>query len=143
LNGQLEQEGSAGKKVRADDVFSAFISKLIDMDQRSLEEHFVPFLAAWLKSRCIQNESWKFVVKRVIPELENYSSDLPKLPVWISHGLIIPLFRQNILTIGDLAWYVEEEKEELYDVTNQFKVAALLLTFMATECNMSVESLKS
>ena len=103
------------------------------MDQRSLEEHFVPFLAAWLKSRCIQNESWKFVVKRVIPELENYSSDLPKLPVWISHGLIIPLFRQNILTIGDLAWYVEEEKEELYDVTNQFKVAALLLTFMATE----------
>jgi len=67
------------------------------MDLRNLDEHFVPFMSSWLKSQCVQNDSWKVVVKRIIPELENYSSDLPKLPVWISQGLINPLFRQNII----------------------------------------------
>lgn len=113
------------------------------MDLRSLDEHFVPFMSAWLKSQSIQNDSWKFVVKRIIPELENYSSDLPNLPIWISQGLINPLFRQNIIQIEDLFWYNEEEKEELYDVSNQYKVAALLLTFLVSECNKSAEMIKS
>lgn len=38
-------------------------------------------MAAWISSQCFQGDNWKFVVRRLLPEMENYSSDLPKLPI--------------------------------------------------------------
>lgn len=72
-------------------------------------------------------ESWKFVVTQSIADLENYGCDLPKLPMWLCDGLINPLLRKGTIQLTDLVWYKEEEKDELFDVTGQFKVAALIL----------------
>lgn len=89
----------------------------------------------WFDSRCVNNESWKFVVKRAIQELENYLCDAPKLPQWLCKGLIIPLFKQRLVQTSDLAWFVEEEKDELFDVKGQYEVAALILEHLARESN--------
>ena len=51
----------------------------------------------------------------------------PELPTWLCSGLIAPLLRRGAIQIADLQWFNEEDKDELYDVTGQFKVAALLI----------------
>lgn len=47
--------------------------------------------------------------------------------MWLCDGLINPLLRKGTIQLTDLVWYKEEEKDELFDVTGQFKVAALIL----------------
>ena len=84
-------------------------------------------MEAWFESRCFEAASWKFVVKRSIVEPENYTSELPSLPQWLCEGLIGPLLRKATIQVEDLQWYNEEDKDELFDVTGQFKVAALLI----------------
>ena len=119
-SGVLDQGDGKEKKVRAEDVFSAFNSKMIDMDQTVLNQNFSAFMQEWFDSRCVNPESWKFVVKRSIQELENYVCDIPKLPLWLCSGLIVPLMKQRLLQTSDLAWFVEEEKEDLFDVKGQY-----------------------
>jgi len=51
----------------------------------------------WFESRCFEPGSWKFAVKKTIIDLENYTSDLPNLPVWLSNGLICPLLRKGTI----------------------------------------------
>lgn len=81
----------------------------------------------WFDSRCFENSSWKFVVKKSIVDLENYTSDLPNLPIWLCNGLIGPLLRKGTIEVKDLTWFNEEDKDDLFDVTGQYKVAALLI----------------
>ena len=80
-----------------------------------------------LDSKCAKTESWKYAVRRCISECENYVADLAGLPEWLSNGLIVPLLDQDIILLKDLTWFNEEEKEDLFDVTGQFKLAALIL----------------
>jgi len=110
------EEDGKEKKLRADDIFSAFLQKLPDAPPSDINKNFVPFLKAWLESGSLQNENWKFVVRRSVTELENYVSELPELPSMLTKGLILPLIHQNIIQINDLQWFKEEEKEDLYDV---------------------------
>lgn len=110
------EEDGKEKKLRADDIFSAFLQKLPDAAPSDINANFVPFLKAWLESGSLQNENWKFVVRRSVTELENYVSELPELPSMLTKGLILPLIHQNIIQINDLQWFKEEEKDELYDV---------------------------
>lgn len=78
----------------------------------------------------------------MIAELENMLADLPKLPNMVTDSVLIPLFRQNTLKLNDLSWYNEEDKDLLFDVSGQFKIAALLLDFMLKECNKAQPMLK-
>lgn len=52
------------------------------------------------------------------------------MPEWLNNGLIVPLFDQDILKLSDLAWFNDNEKDDLFDVTGQFKLAALILNAM-------------
>lgn len=112
------------------------------MDQNSVGDNLESFFASWIQSGCFQSENWKFAVKRVIAEMENFSADLPKLATWFVSGLLQPLFKNNTLKISDLVWYNEEEKDELFDVSNQYKIAALVLNFFLTQCNKAPQMLK-
>ena len=87
----------------------------------------MPFLKDWIKSGVASPEGWKGAIKRCIPELENYTGDVVDLPVWLADGLVNPLLRDEKVSMGDLVWFNEEEKDELFDVSGQFKLAALIL----------------
>jgi len=126
-SGTVKQEDGETKKLRAEDIFTHLIAKMMDMDARVIEANFKAFMEAWFESRCFEQANWKFVVRRTIVDLENYTSDLPELPKWLCSGLVCPLLRRGFISIADLQWYNEEDKDELYDVTGQFKVAALLI----------------
>lgn len=82
------------------------------------------------------------MVKRCVPELENFASDVPKLPVMLFESLFKPLLKQNSIAMADFVWFVEEEKEDLFDVSNQYKIAALTLNFFLSESNKAPEMLK-
>ena len=56
------------------------MAKMIDMDLPALKDHFATFMDQWFEARCFEPSSWKFVVKKTICDLENYTSDLPDLP---------------------------------------------------------------
>lgn len=135
------EEGEA-KKLRAEDIFTNLIAKMMDMDARVIEANFKAFMEAWFDSRCFEQSSWKFVVKRTVIDLENYTSDLPDLPKWLCSGLICPLLRRGVIQIADLQWYKEEDKDELFDVTGQFKVAALLIQDARQEDQKTEEQVK-
>ena len=126
-SGTVKMEDGESKKLRAEDIFTHLVAKMMDMDARVIEANFKAFMEAWFDSRCFEQSSWKFVVKRTVIDLENYTSDLPELPKWLCSGLICPLLRRGAIQISDLQWYKEEDKDELFDVTGQFKVAALLM----------------
>lgn len=97
------------------------------MPQNIVEENIEAFFKAMMDSQCARNESWKYAVRRCISDCENYVGDLLHLPEWLSNGLIVPLMDQEIVKLSDLKWYNEEEKDDLFDVTGQFKLAALIL----------------
>ena len=103
------------------------MAKMIDMDLPALKDHFAAFMDQWFEARCFEPSSWKFVVKKTICDLENYTSDLPDLPQWLANGMIAPLLRKNAIQLTDLQWFNEEDKEDLFDVSGQYKVAALLI----------------
>lgn len=126
MSGSVKTENET-KKLRADDIFTHLLGKMVDMDGKVIKENFQAFMEAWFESRCFEQSSWKFVVKKIIVDLENYISDLPEIPVWLCQGLIIPLLRKNFIQLTDLQWYNEEDKDELFDVSGQYKVAALLI----------------
>lgn len=100
---------------------------MVDMEKDVIEANFKPFMEAWLESRCFEQSSWKFVVKKVICDLENNISDLPEIPVWLCNGLLCPLLRNGQIQMSDLQWFNEEDKDDLFDVTGQYKVAALII----------------
>jgi len=60
------------------------------------------------------------VVSRAISELESYAPEIPRLSVWVSEGLFVPLLAKGRLQLGDFQWFKEEEKDELYDVRGHF-----------------------
>ena len=64
---------------------------------------------------------------KCISECDKYAADLAHLPEWLSNGLIMPLMDQGIVKVTDLKWFNEYDREDLLDVTGQFKVAALIL----------------
>ena len=53
----------------------------------------------WFESKCFESSSWKFVVKKTIIDLENYTSDMPTLPVLLCSGLINPLLRKSTISL--------------------------------------------
>ena len=54
------------------------------------------------------------------------------MPILLTDGLILPLIKQGSMQLGDLVWYKEEEKDELFDLRGQFCVAACLLDRLAS-----------
>lgn len=50
---------------------------------------------------------------------------------------------QDVVKLTDLAWYNEEEKDELFDVSGQFKVAALILSAQMQKGKQEPEQVKS
>lgn len=52
LSGVLtfEDESKKEKKISADDIYSYWVQKSIDMNPQQLETYFVRFLQAWLES---------------------------------------------------------------------------------------------
>ena len=66
---------------------------------------------------------------------------MPKLPNWLCDGLINPLLRKQTIQLSDIVWYKEEEKDELFDCTGQFKVAALILADLQSQGKDSAESI--
>lgn len=73
---------------------------------------------------------WQAAARRVIQELENFVADEPKLPELLSESVLVPLMEKGSLKQEHLAWYKEEEKDELYDLQGQFMVAALVLDYL-------------
>lgn len=84
-------------------------------------------MQAWFDSGTIPNDKWKFVINRQITEFENFGMDYPYMPTLLTRGLIIPLLAQGNLKLGDIAWFRDEDKDELFDVNGQMKTAALIL----------------
>jgi hypothetical protein len=67
------------------------------------------------------------VVKRSIINLENQISDMEYLPNQLCEGLINPLLKSGAISLNDLSWYTEEDKDELFDLRGQYFTAALIL----------------
>jgi len=61
-NGYVTKEGENEKKIRADDIFQAFLEKMIDMDIKSIDTHFKSFMDTIFAGKIIPNDSWKFVI---------------------------------------------------------------------------------
>ena len=49
----------------------------------------------------------------------------------------------NTVQLSDLDWYKEEEKDELFDVSGQFKVAAYILSDMKTAGSKTPDQIRS
>lgn len=128
---EKEEDGKA-KKVFIEDITSALFSKFLDMDLNEISQHFVPFMSAWIEAGTVSPDKWKFVVKRAICELENQVADMPAFPLLLAKGLILPLIAQGSLRLGDLEWYKDEDKDELFDLRGQYQVAAAILDGLAT-----------
>ena len=52
--------------------------------------------------------------------MENYVTELPQLPNWLTNGLFAPLMKKGSVQLSDFQWFKEEEKEDLFDVRGQF-----------------------
>ena len=127
--------------MRADDLFSALLAKMIDMDLKQIDKHFKNFMNEIIAAKVFPQDSWKYVIAKSITDLENYGPDLPSLPNWLCDGLINPLLSKQTVQLSDIVWYKEEEKDELFDCTGQFKVAALILADMKSEGKDSAEQI--
>lgn len=55
---------------------------------------------------------------------------MPILSKWLSECLLCPLLHKDTVKLEKFVWFKEEEKDELFDVNGQFKVAALILADM-------------
>lgn len=92
-----------------------------------MEKNFGPFMQAWFESGTIAQDKWKFVINRQMTELENFGMDYPYIPALLAKCLIMPLLAQGKVQLGDIQWFKEEDKDELFDVSGQMKIAALIL----------------
>ena len=64
---------------------------------------------------------------------------MPPFPLLLSKALIVPLIKKGSLQIKDLAWFNEEEKDELFDLRGQFQVAAAVLDNLAKDGTQTKE----
>jgi hypothetical protein len=58
---------------------------------------------------------------------------MPPFPLLLSKALIVPLIKKGSLQLKDLAWFNEEEKDELFDLRGQYQVAAAVLDNLAKD----------
>lgn len=145
-NGQFEGEDAETLKhteVLAEDIYIAMINKFLSMDFAQVESNMGDFLGAWIESGTVKNDGWKAIARKSITEMENYVTEIQKLPEMTAKSLILPLLKKNSIQLGDLSWYEEEYKDDLFEVAPNYQIGGLVLAGLAADGQKTKEQLAS
>ena len=111
------------------------MNKVINETSENLTEYFAVFMQDWISSRTIKDIGWQNGVSNFIQQLEAGAGDLPILPKLFGQCVVVPLMKSKALSLSDIKWLPpdEDDKEFMYDVTGQYRVAAFILEYQFTQ----------
>lgn len=137
------EEGKSRKQIKGEDVFVAFMGKVINESSEKLDEYFAVFMQDWIASKAMRDIGWVNGVSKFIQQLEGFVEDLPILPKLFGEKVVVPLMKAGQISLRDIKWAPtdEEDKEFLYNVTGHYRVAALILEYQFTQ--LGEEQIKS